>query len=47
MNAKTVIAINTDGQAPMVTKSDYAIVGDLHEVVPAIVAAVEARQATS
>ena len=37
MNSKTVIAINTDKDAPMVTKADYAIVGDLHEVVPDII----------
>jgi len=47
MNAKTVVAINTDAQAPMVTKSDYAIVGDLHEIVPAIVAAVESRKTST
>lgn len=34
--AKTIIAVNTDPDAPMVTRADYAIVGDLHEVVPAI-----------
>jgi len=35
--AKHVLAINTDRDAPMVTKADYAVIGDLHEVVPAIV----------
>ncbi len=36
--AKCIIAINTDPTANMVTKADYAVIGDLHEVVPAITA---------
>lgn len=44
MASKTVIAINTDAEAPMVTKADYAVVGDLSQIVPAIVAEVKARQ---
>jgi electron transfer flavoprotein alpha subunit len=35
-SAKTILAINTDPDAPMVTKAHYAVVGDLHKVVPAI-----------
>ena len=35
-SAKTIIAINTDEDAPMVTKANYAVIGDLHEVIPAI-----------
>lgn len=35
-SARTIIAINTDADAPMVTKADYAVIGDMHEVVPAI-----------
>lgn len=35
-SSKTIIAINTDGDAPMVTKANYAIVGDMHEVLPAL-----------
>ena len=35
-SAKTILAINTDAEAPMVTKASYAVIGDLHEVVPAI-----------
>jgi electron transfer flavoprotein alpha subunit len=35
-SAKTILAINTDEEAPMVTKAQYAVIGDLHEVVPAI-----------
>jgi electron transfer flavoprotein alpha subunit len=43
--AKHVLAINTDPDAPMVTKADYAVIGDLHEVVPAIVEELRRRQA--
>lgn len=35
-SAKTIIAINTDEDAPMVTRAHYAVIGDLHEIVPAI-----------
>jgi electron transfer flavoprotein alpha subunit len=35
-SAKTILAINTDAEAPMVTRAHYAVIGDLHEVVPAI-----------
>jgi electron transfer flavoprotein alpha subunit len=34
--AKQILAVNTDPDANMVTKADYAIIGDLFEVVPAI-----------
>jgi electron transfer flavoprotein alpha subunit len=34
--AKTILAVNTDPDAPMVTKAHYAVIGDLHEIVPAI-----------
>ncbi len=41
--AKHILAINTDPNAPIVQHADYAIIGDLKEVVPAISAAI--RQA--
>ena len=44
MAAKKVLAINTDPDAPMVTKSDYAVIGDLHEILPAVVAEVKRRK---
>lgn len=34
--AKTIIAINTDEEATMVQRADYAVIGDLHEVVGAV-----------
>lgn len=34
--SKTIVAINTDPEAPMVTRAHYAVIGDLHQVVPAI-----------
>jgi electron transfer flavoprotein alpha subunit len=40
MGSKRILAINTDPEANMVQKADYAVIGDLHEVVPAIVEAV-------
>jgi electron transfer flavoprotein alpha subunit len=41
--AKHIIAINTDPSAPMMTRADYAIVGDLHEVLPALIRALRTR----
>ena len=43
-SAKTILAINTDADAPMVTKATYAVIGDLHEVVPAINAEIRRRR---
>ena len=36
MASKNILAINTDPEANMVTKAGYAVLGDLHKVVPAI-----------
>jgi electron transfer flavoprotein alpha subunit len=36
--AKKILAINKDPHAPMLARSDYAVVGDLHEVVAAVIA---------
>ncbi|MDH2415928.1 electron transfer flavoprotein subunit alpha/FixB family protein [Nocardioides sp. CER19] len=44
-SAKTILAINTDAEAPMVTRATYAVIGDLHEVVPAINAEIKRRRA--
>jgi electron transfer flavoprotein alpha subunit len=43
-SSKTILAINTDAEAPMVAKADYAVIGDLHEIVPAINAELRKRR---
>jgi len=43
-SSKVIVAVNTDPEAPMVTKADYAVIGDLHEVVPAVVAELRERR---
>ena len=39
--ARTVVAINSDAKAPIHGEADYSIIGDLYEVVPALIRAVE------
>jgi len=41
--ARHLIAINKDPSAPMMTRADYAVIGDLHEIVPALVAVLRQR----
>ncbi len=36
MGSKNILAINIDPEANMVTRAGYAVIADLHEVVPAI-----------
>ena len=44
MASKKILAINTDPEANMVAKADYAVIGDLHQVVPAIAAEIRRRR---
>ena len=43
-SAKAILAINTDRDAPMVTRATYAVIGDLHAVLPAVISAVRAAR---
>ncbi len=43
MGSKHILAINTDPEANMVVKADWAVIGDLHEVIPAISAEIRRR----
>jgi len=43
MAAKNIIAVNLDPDANMVAKAGYAVIGDLHEVVPAVIAEIRRR----
>jgi electron transfer flavoprotein alpha subunit len=36
--AKKILAINSDAEAPILNNADYAVIGDLTEIVPAITA---------
>jgi len=36
-NSENILVINTDENAPMLSHADYGVIGDLHEVVPAII----------
>ena len=42
--AKRILAVNTDPEAPIMSVADYAVVGDLHEVLPAVSAELRRRR---
>lgn len=42
--SKKILAINTDREAPIMSKADYAVFGDLHEVLPALIDELKKRK---
>jgi electron transfer flavoprotein alpha subunit len=42
-SARHIVVINTDPSAPILSRADYAVIGDLAEVIPALVAALKER----
>ncbi|MDX6393833.1 MAG: electron transfer flavoprotein alpha subunit [Streptosporangiaceae bacterium] len=43
LGAKHIVAINTDPGAPIISRADYAVIGDLNEVIPALIAEIRKR----
>lgn len=43
--SQLIAAINTDGDAPIFAIADFGVVGDLHKVIPALIAEIEQRTA--
>ena len=44
-NSKTLVAINTDAEAPIMQAADYAVVGDVHAFLPLLLAQTKAASA--
>jgi len=42
-SARNIVVVNTDPSAPILSRADYAVIGDLAEVIPALVAALKDR----
>jgi electron transfer flavoprotein alpha subunit len=44
--ARTIVAINTEKGAPIFAQADYAVVGDLYQVVPRLTARLQSRSSS-
>ena len=44
LSARNIVVVNTDPDAPILAHAQYAVIGDLGQVIPALVKAVRARQ---
>lgn len=43
-DSKNILAINTDPEAPLVTRSNYAVIGSVQDVLPAVIDEVKRRK---
>ena len=44
LSARHIVAVNIDAEAPIIAHAEYAVIGDLNEVIPALIAAIRARR---
>ena len=44
VGSKHILAVNTDPEANMVVKANWAVIGDLHQVIPAVSAEIRRRR---
>jgi electron transfer flavoprotein alpha subunit len=44
-SSRTVVAINTNPEAPIHREADYCVVNDLYQIIPALVAVLEEGRA--
>jgi len=44
LSARNIVVVNTDPDAPILAHAKYAVIGDLGQVIPALVEALRARQ---
>jgi electron transfer flavoprotein alpha subunit len=46
MDAKNILAINLDPEAAMMGRAGYAVIGDVHQVLPAVIEEIRRRAGT-